>query len=86
MNRNSSQSKHVVHHHESKEETPVVLTAAPKTPVIMREDQWTETGQVVIKGEKWEWISKTFSSSLCKLLGNFLVMHLLVPHIYSSHI
>lgn len=82
---NSSQSKHVVHHHESKEETPVVLTAAPKDSCNYERRSVNRDCEWLLK-ERSENGFRTFSSSLCKLLGNFLVMHLLVPHIYSSHI
>lgn len=82
---NSIQSKYVVHHHESKEETPVVLTEAPKDYCNYERRSVNRDCEWLLK-ERSENGFRTFSSSLCKLLGNFLVMHLLVLHIYSSYI
>ncbi|KAG5193788.1 hypothetical protein MJG53_019847 [Ovis ammon polii x Ovis aries] len=69
---NSSQSKHVVHHHESKEETPVVLTAAPKDSCNYERRSVNRDCEWLLK-ERSENGFRTFSSSLCKLLGKVTV-------------
>lgn len=82
---NTSQYKLAIHHLESKAETQAALTTVLKDYCNYEMRSGNRDFEWLIHeiNEHGFW---TFSSSLCKLLDSFLVVHLSVPHIYSSYI